>query len=211
MWKENQFHFRLYFDSFSSNTKGNSTYVLMVDVDRPSNEVGMKFFQDFFDGDAKNSPIKLAYLFLPLYRKTYTEEERKCIIKDNEHHTEGVSVVAMSGLNDLNTVIQLTQGVSTTIRHLLLAVPASGTSTNKLFQQIERQAGNDWLICCFPTVDTTKITLRLSSLEASLKKYVDQTDHDKLFSSPDRTLKFNGQAAPIKKEKKNTLLNPRST
>jgi hypothetical protein len=55
-WKNNQFHFRLYFDSFSSNSKGSFTYVLMLDVDRPSIETGMKFFQEFFDGDAKNSP-----------------------------------------------------------------------------------------------------------------------------------------------------------
>jgi hypothetical protein len=200
-WKENQFHFHLYFDSFSSTMKGQFTYVLMVDVDHPSIETGMNFFQEFFDGDRRNSPNNLAYLFLPLYRKTYTDEERRNIIKDNEHHTEGTNVVAMSGLADLNTVVLLTQGVSTTIHHLLLAVPASGTSTGKLFQQVERQAGNDWLLCCFPTVDTAKVLLWLSSLESLLKKYVEQQHHGKLFASQDQTLKFNGRAAPIKRGK----------
>lgn len=200
-WKANKFYFRLYFDSFSSNAKGIMTYVLMVDVDRPNIDIGMKFFQEFYDGDSKNSPNMLSYLFLPLYRKTYSDEERRNIIKDNDHHTEGVSVVALSGLHDLNTPVTLQQGISTSIRHLLLAIPAQGTSTGKLFLQIERQAGNEWLLCCFNTTDSVAVTLRLSSLEALLKKYVKMDDHKNLFSSGDCSLKFNGQAAPIKKGK----------
>jgi hypothetical protein len=96
-WKENQFHFRLYFDSFSTNAKGSLTYVLMVDVDRPSIDTGMNFFQTFFDGDQQNSPNKLSYLFFPLFRKNYSDDERKTIIQDNDHYTEGVSIVALPG------------------------------------------------------------------------------------------------------------------
>jgi hypothetical protein len=200
-WKANSFHFRLYFDSLNTNVKGPTTYVLMVDVDRPSIEIGMRFFQTYFDGDQQNSPNKINYLFFPLFRKTYSDEERKTIIQDNNHHIEGVSVVALSGLSDLNTVIDLNQGIKTTIRHLLLAVPAQGTRTNKLFLQVERQPTNQWFLCCFHSTDATRVTLRLSSLETLLKRYVKQSEHQKLFSTSDLTLKFNGQAAPIKKGK----------
>jgi hypothetical protein len=144
-WESNQFHFRLYFDTFSTNAKGSLTYVLMIDVDRPSIETGMAFFQNYFDGDLFNSLNKLAYLFLPLYRKNYSEDKCLTIIKDNDHYTENVSVIALSGLNDLNTLVNLNQGTKTTIRHLLLAVPAQ-TSTNKLFLQIECQPLNQWLL-----------------------------------------------------------------
>jgi hypothetical protein len=146
------------------------TYIMMIDVDRPNIEQGTKFFQDFFDGDHKNSPNGLQYMFLPLYRKTYSEDERLQIIKDNDHHTEGVSVVALCGLNHLDNKIQLQQGSTTTIRNLLLAVPVQRTSTKKLFLQVGRQAGNSWLLCCFYTTDSTEVTLRLGSLNSLLKK-----------------------------------------
>jgi hypothetical protein len=200
-WNKSPFHFRLYFDSFSTNSKGKMTYVMMIDIDRPNIEQGMKFFQDFFNGDLKNSPNGLQYMFLPLYKKTYSEDERLQIIKDNDHHTEGVSVVALSGLNHLDTIVQLQQGSATTIRNLHLAVPALRTSNRKLFLQVERQAGNSWLLCCFYTTDSTEVTLRLGSLESLLKKYVKTDDLPKLFQTEVFTLKFNGQAAPLKKGK----------
>jgi hypothetical protein len=170
----------------------------MIDVDRPSIEIGMQFFQSYFDGNLQNSPNKINYLFFPLYRKSYSEDERKTIICDNIHHTDVVNVVAMTGLKDLATVVNLNQGIQTTIRHLLLVIPTQGTRTNKLFLQIERQPTNQWLLCCFYTNDTTRVTLCLSSLEKLTQCYVKQEDHSKLFSSSDFTLKFNGQAAPIK-------------
>ena len=212
LWKGNPFHFRLYFDTFSTNAKGSMTYVLMIDVDRPSIEKGMAFFQSYFDGDQFNSPNKIAYLFLPLFRKNYSDDERLTIIKDNDHYTEGVSVVAMTGLNDLETVINLTQGTRTTIRHLLLAVPAH-TSTNKLFLQVERQPSNQWLLCCFYTTDATNVSLRLGALESLLKRYVIVEDYPKLFSTADFTLRFNGQAAPIKKGRSHKIIQeaPEST
>ncbi len=157
-WKNNPFHFRLYFNTLSTNAKGSLTYVLMIDINRPSIDTGLEYFQKFFDGDQYNSPNKLAYLFFPLYGKNYTDDERLTIIKDNDHYTEGVSVVALHGLNDLDSVINLTQGTKTTIWHLLLAVPAQ-TSTNKLFLQVKRQPSNQWLLCCFYTTDATKVSL----------------------------------------------------
>ncbi len=200
-WNAKPFHFRLYFDSFNTNVKGPISYVLMVDVDRPSIETSLKFFQTYFDGDQQNSSNKINYLFFPLFRKSYSDEERKTIIQDNNHHTDGVSIVALTGLNDLNTIIDLNQRIKTTIRHLLLAIPAPGTRTNKLFLQVERQPTNQWLLCCFNSTDATKVTLRLSSLETLLKRYVKQSEHQKLFTSDDCTLKFNGQAAPVRKGK----------
>jgi len=205
LWKGNPFHFRLYFDTFSTNAKGSLTYVLMIDVDRPSIEKGMAFFQSYFDGDQFNSPNKIAYLFLPLFRKNYSDDERQTIIKDNDHHTENVSVVALSGLNNLNAVVNLNQGTKTTIRHLLLAIPAQ-TSTNKLFMQIERQPSNQWLLCCFYTTDAANVSLRLESLEILLKRYVKTDDYSVLFTSPDHSLQFNGQAAPVKKGRSQKII-----
>jgi hypothetical protein len=141
------------------------------------------------------------------------DDKCKTIIQDNDHHTEGVSVVVLTGLQDLNTVVELNQGIKTSVCHLLLAVPAQGTSTGKLFIQVERQPTNHWLLCCFYTVDRTKVTLRLSALEALLKRYVKEEEYPKLFSSDEGTLKFNGQAAPLKKGKNQRIVKevPEST
>jgi hypothetical protein len=76
-----------------------------------------------YDGDLTHSPNKLAHLFFPLHRKTYNDDEHTSIIKDNDHHTDGVSVVALKGLNNLNKRVCLNQGVEITVRHLLLAIP----------------------------------------------------------------------------------------
>jgi len=40
----------------------------------------------------------------------------------------------------------------------------------KLFVQIERQAANNWLLCCFFMQDSSKVTLRLGNLEDYLKR-----------------------------------------
>jgi hypothetical protein len=109
-WKKSPFSFRLYFDTLSSGAKGKQTYVVMIDVDRPNIDLGLRVFQTLFDGDLPSSPNRIAYLFFPLYKKSYTEEERKSIINDNDHHTENINVVALSGLQDLNNFIQLSQG-----------------------------------------------------------------------------------------------------
>jgi hypothetical protein len=106
--------------------KGSLTNVLMVHVDRPSIEI--KIFQTYFDDDQQNSPNKISYLFFPLYRKKYST-----IIQDNDHFTEEVSIVAVTGLSDLNRVIYLKLGIKTMIQHLLLAVPALGTSIKNCF------------------------------------------------------------------------------
>jgi hypothetical protein len=171
----------------------------MIDVDRPNIDQAIAYFQQNYDGEKQNSPNKLPYLFFPLYRKTYNDEERIAIIRDNDHYTEKDSVVGILGLNQLNTVVQMVQGIHITIRHLLLAIPCQGTTNGKLFHQIERQANNEWKLCCFHTEDTTKISLKLANLETLIKRYIRTEDHTLLFSDPAKPLSFSGQAAPIKK------------
>jgi hypothetical protein len=126
-------HQAWYFDTLSSGTKGKQTYVLMIDVDHPNIEIGLNIFQALFNGDIPSSPNRIAYLFFPLYKNAYAEDERKSIIEDNDHHMENINVVALSGLQDLDNLVQLSQGTIISIRHLLLAIPAPGTTAGKLY------------------------------------------------------------------------------
>ncbi len=135
----------------------------------PSIDKAMLFFQQHYKGDQANSPNDLTYMFFPLLRKSYTDEERNRIITDHTHYTEKDSVVALRGLQDLETVIPLHNGINTTIRKLLLSIPAVGTTTGQLFVQIEKQSTTDWLLCCFHSQDSAKVTVRLSQLEDIIK------------------------------------------
>lgn len=193
-WKDNPFHFRLYFDAISA--RGKLAHVLMVDVDRPSIDHSMKFFQDWFNGTAANSPNNIPYIFWPLYRKSYEEGDRARIIADHEYQVGHNSVVAVKGLQPLENVVKLVNGVYTTIRRLLLSIPAQGTVTGKLFIQVERQLSCDWLLCCFHTQDEDKVSARLCTLEDSLKKVIHPECHGTLFLN-DIGLTFNGRIAPL--------------
>jgi len=195
-WRETPFQFRFYFDAMG--TKGCTAHILMIEVDRPNIEFGLQFFQRWFNGMASNSPNNIAYMFWPLYKKTYSDTDRLKIIVDHHHYIGTDSVVAMKGLHPLETVVCLINGVHTTIRRLLLSMPAQGTATGKLFLQVERQLTNEWLLCCFYTQDSEKVTARLSTLEDSLKKVVHPEYISKLFLS-EEGLTFNGQVAPLVK------------
>lgn len=202
-WKADPFQFRVYFDSFNAKTK--SAHVLMIDVERPKVDSGLHFFQAWYNGKLKNSPNCIEYLFLPLYKKFYTEDERLKIITDHHHHLGKDSVVAIKGLKSLESVVKLVSGVHTTIRKLLLSVPAPNTTSGKLFIQVERQPVENWLLCCFYASDATKITPKLASLEDSLKKFVAPDSWADLFVDGNG-LSFSGQAAPLVKNKKNKII-----
>ena len=95
-WKAAPFHFRLYFDAFTA--KGTTAHVLMIDVDRPNIELGIRFFQQWYNGNLVNSPNNLPYMFWPLFKKSYTDEERIKIIGDNSHYIGVDSVIGLTGL-----------------------------------------------------------------------------------------------------------------
>jgi hypothetical protein len=178
-WKTNQFHFRMHFNTFVASSKGKLAHMLMIDVDHPSIKVGINFYQYWFQGEEPYSPNGIACLFLPLYKKSYTDEERMKIVMDHEHHLGNDSVVTLQGLKPLKTIIELNNGTHTTIRNLLLSIPATGTQMNKLFVQVERQANNNWLLCCFYTQDAAKVTICLGQPEDCLKKNIRVTSFPK--------------------------------
>jgi hypothetical protein len=76
-----------------------------------------------------------------------------------------------------------------------------GLRTRKwLFLQVDHQTAKEWLLCCFHQQDTTKVTVRLGTLEDSLRKYVHPDSISSLFTSADG-LTFTNQVASITKGK----------
>jgi hypothetical protein len=195
-WKATPFHFRLYFNAFT--TKGKTSHVLMVDVDCPNIDLGIKFFQQWYNGELSNSPNNLPYMFWPLFKKDYMDKERLRIIIDNDHHIGSDSVIGLTGLQPLDSLVQLVNGKHTTIWRLLLSIPAAGTVTGQLFMQVECQTTNDWILCCFQHQDTSKVILRLGSLAESLRRCVHPTSILQLFLSSEG-ITFTSQVAQLTK------------
>jgi hypothetical protein len=77
-------------------------------------------------------------MFWPLFKKSYADEERLKIITDNSHHVGSDSVIGLTGLQPLDTLVQLVNGTYTTIRLLLLSIPTTGTTTGQLFLQVNK-------------------------------------------------------------------------
>jgi hypothetical protein len=201
-WKASPFYFRLYFDAFT--VRKETAHVLMIDVDRPNIELGIRFFQQWYNGTLTSSPNDLPYMFWPLFKKTYSDEERHKIIIDNAHHIGTDNVVGITGLHPLDSLVQLVNGTYTSIRKLLLSIPASGTVTGQLFIQVERQNTNDWLLCCYYQQDTSKVTLRLLTLEDSLRKCTHPTSIPLLFTSSSG-LSFTNQVGQFTKGRHRVL------
>jgi hypothetical protein len=118
------------------NRKAMLTYVLMIDLDWPNVDMAIRFFQTYFNGQHPKSPIGINHLFLPLFRKSDADKQKQSII-DNDHHTKNVNIVVLQGLNHLETIIVLTNGVHTRICKLLFPIPEAGTTMEKLFVRIE--------------------------------------------------------------------------
>ena len=195
-WKAAPFHFRLYFDAFTAKSK--TAHVLMIDVDRPNIELGIRFFQQWYNGTLTNSPNNLPYMFWPLFKKSYADEERLKIITDNAYHIGMDSVIGLTGLQPIDNLVKLVNGTYTSIRRLLLSIPMVGTTTGQLFVQVERQTANEWLLCCFHQQDTSKVIVRMNTLEESLKKCVHSDHHQNLFTSAEGLI-FTTQVAPLTK------------
>jgi len=125
-WQENPFQFRLYFGSISSNKRGEMAPVLMVEVEGDNINLGMDFFCNIFDGETPLSPCGIAYLFLTLYKNMLTVAERVKIIQDINLHTGHCQLIRLYGLQDIDTLVTLKQGVKIRLIHRKV-IPSSRT------------------------------------------------------------------------------------
>jgi hypothetical protein len=198
-WNTAPFHFRLYPGTFSSNLNGAMTHVMMVEVDRPNINKGLKFFQDTFDGENKVSRCNIPYLFFCLYKNSLTDAERKQIIYNNELYISHTGIVHVQGFKDIDTVVMLQQNIKVKLRKFLLSLCAPNMSNGKIFVQIERQNEADWLTCAFHTTDANIVAENLHTTAPTLSKCIIPEDHDKVFSDPSGKLRFITKSIPIKK------------
>jgi hypothetical protein len=165
--------------------------VLNVHAEKIHAEAAREYFQTLFDGKRLDSPNGIPYQFFPTYGNIFDEHDLPKILYDNSKHTEPHGVVLISGFHPMDTLVRLNNNISTTIRTILLNIPAlRGSVYQKLFLQIEHQPNTDWIVCAYQTDDQDRVKTRLTSLYTSLKKLVPENQWDTIFSLP--KLKFSG-------------------
>jgi hypothetical protein len=72
--------------------------------------LGIRFFQQWYNGTLTNSPNDIPYMFWPLFKKSYTDDERLRIIADNGRYIGTDSVIGVAGLHPLDNLIKLVNG-----------------------------------------------------------------------------------------------------
>jgi hypothetical protein len=195
-WQENPFQFRLYFGSISSNKRGEMAPVLMVEVEGDNINLGMDFFCNIFDGETPLSPCGIAYLFLTLYKNMLTVAERVKIIQDINLHTGHCQLIRLYGLQDIDTLVTLKQGVKIRLRKLILNLK-SPQSTEKLFLQVEQEAEPASIICAFDSTVPDAVMSHIPLLSKYIRQCVQDEDHKKIFLHEDFSIMVPPKALPL--------------
>jgi hypothetical protein len=171
------------------------TLVLNINAEKTKADAALAFFQEIFNGTRSDaSPNEIPYLFVPTYRKIFTENDIPRIIHDNEKHTPSFGVILITGLNKLDTNIRLKNNFTTSIRTILNSLPPpKGSQYHSLFQQSEHQPNTDWIVCVFPVDVKEKIHPCLHKIEQNIKRITHPEDVGKTILN---TLKNSGPKLP---------------
>jgi hypothetical protein len=110
---------------------------------------------NMYDGTSKAYPRGDMLLFFPIKgNDPSTPEQRSKFVYNHETYLGEEDVIALHGLNDLNTEITLKGGKTTDTCTLLKSVPAStGMTRNRLFQLVDPNAGLTCTVATFQKCD----------------------------------------------------------
>jgi hypothetical protein len=179
-WCENPFQFRLFYGSVSSNRKGASAPVLMVEVERENLAAGMDFFCNMFDGENPLSPCSIPYLFLTLYQNTLSDSKCSRIIEDINHHIGHVQLIRLYGLKDIDGYITLKKKIQVRLRKILLNLRAPQT-TNRLFNQVEKEMDAESILCSFDLGMYDIVMQSLPNISTYICQCICEEDFKKIF------------------------------
>ena len=104
---------------------------------------------------------------------------------NHEKYIGNEALFSIRGLNDLNTIIRLTNGKQVSICTLLQSIPASeGMSRPQLVQQVEPNFGAVVTIATYQAKDHEFVIARQSSLESEIRQVLANGEEDKFFVDP---------------------------
>jgi hypothetical protein len=189
---ENPIVFDLIVRQFRGSKK--STQMIFVTAERSKQDNVRDIFKAIYDGTPKAYPRGEMMLFIPTRNgEQYSNDQRDKFIFNHEQYLGDEEIMAIHGLQDLNTQILLKGGKSTSIRTLLKSLPGSeGMSRNNLFQVVDPNAGQTCTVVSFQKVDCPYVEQRKISLEKELRSVLAPGERENVFINDTDGLWFGG-------------------
>ena len=171
-----------------------NTQMIFVTGERSKQEEIREVFKLIYDGTPKSYPRGEMMLFIPTRNgEQYSNEQREKIIYNHEQYLGEEEIMAIHGLQDLNTQVLLKGGKSTSIRTLLKSMPATaGMSRSTLFQVVDPNAGQTCTIVSFQKNDRSYVEKRKETLEKELRAVLAPGESENVFQSDEDGIWFGG-------------------
>jgi hypothetical protein len=171
-----------------------SVPMIFVATECSTIELVREALQILYDRTSKAYPRGDMLFFIPLKgNDPYSPEQRTKFIFNHETYLGTEDVIAIHGLNDLNTEITLKGGKVTDIHTLLKSLPATtGISRNHLFQVVDPNAGITCTIATFQQKDKPFIEQRKPTLESEIRSCLAPGESIKVFQDDVEGMWFGG-------------------
>ena len=168
--------------------------MIFVTGERSKQEEIREVFKLIYDGTPKSYPCGEMMLFIPTRNgEQYSNEQREKFIYNHEQYLGEEEIMAIHGLQDLNTQVLLKGGKSTSIRTLLKSMPATaGMSRSTLFQVVDPNAGQTCTIVSFQKCDRSYVEKRKETLEKELRAVLAPGESENVFQSDEDGIWFGG-------------------
>ncbi len=181
-----------------------SVTMIFVSTEKSKQLPVANFFSSLYDATPKEYPNGIMLLFIPLRDGiTYDNTYRDKIIYNHEQYLGNEAAISIMGLNDLNTMVKLTNNITVSIRTLIKSLPAShGMVRPQLFHRVEPNTSGGLTMATFQECDMKFIHSRKMTLENELRSLLDKGEDEKLFQSSAEGLWFDN----VHKTKKGQII-----
>jgi hypothetical protein len=116
------------------------------------------------------------FLFVPIVSKLeeeYIPTQRDKFIFNHERYLGNEDCTAIHGLEDLNTILLLSNNAKVSLRTLLKGIPAlTGMSTARLFQVVDPNATQICTLVTFPKRDRPLVAQSLDTLKDTILSHL---------------------------------------
>ena len=134
------------------------------------------------------------FLFVPIVSKLeeeYTPTQRDKFIFNHERYLGNEDCTAIHGLEDLNTILLLSNNVKVSLRTLLKGIPApTGMSTARLFQVVDPNATQICTLVTFPKRDRPLVAQSLDTLKDTILSHLAPHQQHLVFKNPATGIRF---------------------
>jgi hypothetical protein len=129
------------------------------------------FFKELYNGSSQGYPNASMMLFIPFNEETHLSSHyHEKILYNHQRYNGQCSVLAVGGLQDLNTVVKLKSGQHISLRSLLKSIPATTEMSRPLlFQNFEPNSAKSVHMAVYQRTDYDYVMKRTKTLEGEIE------------------------------------------